>query len=54
MGWSNKDGKDIPKIYRRIRRIHQNHVDEAVFVESSLIFAHKLVAWFACGVIFES
>jgi hypothetical protein len=54
MGWSDENLKDIPKIYRRIRRIHQNHIDEAVFVESSLIFAHKLVALLACGVIFES
>jgi hypothetical protein len=52
IGRSDKDLKNIPKIYKT-RRIYQNHIDKAMLIESSLIFAFKLVALLACCVILK-
>jgi hypothetical protein len=51
IGWADENGKNIPKI-RTTRQIHHNRLDEAILIDSSLIFVFNLVALLARGVIF--
>jgi hypothetical protein len=44
----------MEKTFPKSMQVHQNQLDEARLFESSLIYAFKLVALLACGVILES